>query len=103
MRICSVIGLYNFFSLDSDRLSFRKHDILDIVRQDESGWWGTVQSDGSEIGWIPAKFIRTLEDDTAYSAHDIREKTQVPEFVTEAESVRSAPPLSRQMVESVIA
>lgn len=100
-RICSVIGLYDFFSSDPDRLSFRKHDILDIVRQDESGWWGAVRSDGSEIGWIPAKFVRTLEDDAAYSAHDIRERTRVPEFATEAESVRSAPPLSRRMVESL--
>ena len=95
MRICSVIGLYDFFSSDSNRLSFWKHDILDIVRQDELGWWGTVRSDGSEIGWIPAKFVRTLKDDVAYSAHDIREKTRVPEFATKAESVRSAPPLSR--------
>lgn len=94
-RICSVIGLYDFFSSDPDRLSFRTHEILEIVRQDESGWWGAVRGDGSEIGWIPAKFVRTLsDDDTVYRVDDNRERTREPEFATETESVRSAPPLS---------
>lgn len=98
-RICSVIGLYDFFSSDPDRLSFRKHEILEIVSQDESGWWGAVRGDGSEIGWIPAKFVRALSDGAAYSAHDIRE-TQMPEFASETESARSAPPLARRIVET---
>lgn len=99
-RICSVIGLYDFFSSDTDRLSFRKHEILEIVRQDESGWWGAVRNDGSEIGWIPAKFVRPLSDDAVYRVHDIRESSRMPEFA-ETESVRSAPPLSRRIVESL--
>jgi son of sevenless-like protein len=98
-RICSVIGLYDFFSSDPDRLSFRKHDILEIVRQDESGWWGAVRNDGSEIGWIPAKFVRALSDDAAHRVSDIRERTRIPEFLADAESVRSAPPL-RQIVDT---
>jgi son of sevenless-like protein len=100
-RICSVVGLYDFFSPDPDRLSFRKHEILEIVSQDESGWWGAVRGDGSEIGWIPAKFVRALSNDAAYSVHDIRERTQMPDFATETESVRSAPPLARRIIETL--
>lgn len=96
-RICSVIGLYDFFSSDTDRLSFRKHEILEIVRQDESGWWGAVRNDGSEIGWIPAKFVRPLSDDAAYRVHDIRDA----EMSTERENVRSVPPLPRGIVETL--
>jgi son of sevenless-like protein len=100
-RICSVIGLYDFFSSDADRLSFRKHEILEIVRQDESGWWGAVRKDGSEIGWIPAKFVRALSDNAGYRVHEIREKSRMPEFATETDRVRSAPPLSRRIVEAL--
>lgn len=98
-RICSVIGLYDFFSSDPDRLSFRKHDVLEIVRQDESGWWGAVRSDGSEIGWIPAKFVRALSDDVAYKAH--AERTRIPDLATVTESVGSARPPSGQTVETI--
>jgi son of sevenless len=100
-RICSVIGLYDFFSSDSDRLSFRKHEILEIVRQDESGWWGAVRIDGSKIGWIPAKFVRALSDDAAHKVYDFRERTRIPEFAVKSESVRSAPPLSRRICETL--
>ena len=100
-RICSVIGLYDFIASDADRLSFRKQEILEIVRKDESGWWGAVRGDGSEIGWIPAKFVRTLSDDVAHRVSDIRERTRIPEFSADSESARSAPPLSsRQVVET---
>ena len=94
-RICSVIGLYDFFSTDPDRLSFRKREILEIVRQDESGWWGAVRGDGSEVGWVPARFVRTLSDDVARRVHDIRVKTQIPGYGAEPGGAKSAPPLSR--------
>jgi son of sevenless-like protein len=94
-RICSVIGLYDFFSTDPDRLSFRKHEILEIVRQDESGWWGAVRGDGSEVGWIPARFVHTLSDDAARRVYNIRVRTRIPGFGAELGGVKSAPPLSR--------
>jgi son of sevenless-like protein len=100
-RICSVIGLYDFVASDPDGLSFRKQEILEIVRQDESGWWGAVRGDGSEIGWIPAKFVRALSDDAAHRVFEIRERTRIPEFSADPESARSTPPLSsRQIVET---
>jgi son of sevenless-like protein len=96
-RICSVIGLYDFFSTDPDRLSFRKHEILEIVRQDESGWWGAVRGDGSEVevGWIPARFVHKLSDDAAQRVYDLRIRTRIPGYRTEPGGAKSAPPLSR--------
>ena len=94
-RICSVIGLYDFFSTDPDRLSFRKHEVLEIVRQDESGWWGAVRGDGSEVGWIPARFVHTLSDDAVQRVYDIRVRTRIPGYRAEPGGVKSAPPLSR--------
>lgn len=96
-RICTVIGLYDYSSSDPDHLSFRKHDILEIVRQDELGWWGAVRSDGSEIGWIPAKFVRALSDDAAHRVYEIRERTQIPQFL---ENLSTGPPLSIPFVET---
>jgi len=94
-RICSVIGLYDFFSTDPDRLSFRKHEILEIVQQDESGWWGAVRGDGSEVGWIPARFVHTLSDDAAQRVYNIRVRTRIPGYGAEPGGAKSAPPLSR--------
>ena len=99
-RICTAIGLYDYSSSDPDHLSFRKHDILEIIRQDESGWWGAVRSDGSEIGWIPAKFVRALSDEAAHRVYEIRERTQIPKFLADPENARTAPPLSMPIVET---
>ncbi|KAI9511742.1 ras guanine nucleotide exchange factor domain-containing protein [Russula earlei] len=93
-RICSVIGLYDFESSDPDRLSFRKNEVLEVVRQDESGWWGAVRIDGTEIGWIPAKFVRPLSDGVAQRVYEIHQRTRTPEYGTNPDSVQSAPPLS---------
>ncbi|KAH9968710.1 ras guanine nucleotide exchange factor domain-containing protein [Russula dissimulans] len=99
-RICSVIGLYDFSSSDPDRLSFCKHEVLEIVRQDESGWWGAVRIDGSEIGWIPAKFVRALSDGAAQRIYDMQERTRIPRYGPNPDSIQSAPPLSRRVVET---
>ncbi len=98
-RICSVIGLYDFSSQDPDRLSFQKYEILEIVRQDESGWWGAVRCDGSEIGWIPSRYVRTLSDDAVQRVYEIQDRTRIPDYGADPEIVRSAPPLSRRAVE----
>ncbi len=90
-RICSVISLYDFSSSDPDHLSFRKNEVLDIVRQEESGWWAAVRGDGSEVGWVPASYVHTLSDDAAERPYTALEKTRIPEYGADQESVRSAP------------
>lgn len=99
-RICSVISLFDFSSSDPDHLSFRQHETLEIVRQEQSGWWAAVRSDGSGLGWIPASYVRALSDDAAQRVSDGRERTTMSEYSTSPESVRSAPPLSGRVVKT---
>lgn len=99
-RICSVICLYDFSSSDSDHLSFRKNEILGIVRQEESGWWAAVRSDGSEVGWIPASYVRTLSDDAAERVRNVGEMPRLPEYGPGQDSIWSIPPLLRRLPSS---
>ena len=89
-RICSVICLYDFSSSDSDHLSFRQDEVLNIVKKEESGWWAAVRGDGSEVGWVPASYVHTLSDDAAEEPYTVLEKTSIPEYGADQESVTSA-------------
>ena len=89
-RICSVICLYDFSSSDSDHLSFRRNEVLNIVKKEESGWWAAVRGDGSEVGWVPASYVQSLSDDAAERPYTIPEKTRVPEYRADQDSVTSA-------------
>ncbi len=80
-RLCTVICLYDFSSLDPDHLSFSKNEILDIVRQEESGWWAAVRGDGSEVGWVPASYVHTLSDRAPEKLYTVLEKTRSQESV----------------------
>jgi hypothetical protein len=64
-RICSVFCLFDYWSDDADHLSFRKGDFLDIVKQEETGWWAAMRPGGNRVGWIPCGYVQTLADDTA--------------------------------------
>jgi son of sevenless len=94
-RICFVICLFDFSSSDSDHLSFRKDEILAIVRQEESGWWAAVRSDGSQVGWIPASYVVTLSDD---AAEGVGEKLRSPENGPTAGS--ASPLIARRLDET---
>ncbi|KAI0050629.1 ras GEF [Auriscalpium vulgare] len=98
-RICSVICLYDFTSSDRDHLPFSKNDILEVVKQEESGWWAAVRNDGSEVGWIPAAYVRVLTEEAAEKLRNLREETKIPEFNLDQGS-RSAPPSLKRLLDS---
>lgn len=89
-RICSVICIYDFSSSDPDHLSFRRDEVLNIVRMEESGWWAAVRGDGSEVGWVPASYVRTLSDDAAEGPYTALGDIRVPGDGADQESVTSA-------------
>ncbi|KAH9081817.1 ras GEF [Lactarius deliciosus] len=99
-RICTVICLYDFSSSDQDHLSFRRNEVLDIVKQEESGWWAAVRSDGSEVGWVPASYVHILSDHGVEMPYTALEKTRIPEYRADQESVRSAPVFSTRSGDS---
>lgn len=36
-----------------------------MVKQESTGWWAAVRGDGTQVGWIPASYVRTIPDTTA--------------------------------------
>ncbi|RDB29470.1 Cell division control protein 25 [Hypsizygus marmoreus] len=65
--ICSVLCMYDFHSKDPDHLSFKKNEILAIVRQEETGWWAALRYDSNadQIGWVPKDFVKPIPDEIA--------------------------------------
>lgn len=91
--ICTVLCLYDFDAKDSNHLSFRKNEILDVVKQEESGWWAAVRTGGLDVGWIPNTFVKPLSYDMAERLRNVREGLRVFEY--EAEQLYNAAPISR--------
>ncbi|KAG6897953.1 hypothetical protein C0992_008343 [Termitomyces sp. T32_za158] len=62
--LCAVLCMYDWSSDDPDYLSFVQNEILDVVKQEDSGWWAAMRSD-SEIGWIPQAYVERLSNEMA--------------------------------------
>jgi hypothetical protein len=67
---------YDFRSDDPDHLPFRKKDVLDIVKQENSGWWAAVHRGGTRVGWIPSAFVQPLADELADTYDDLNDELQ---------------------------
>ena len=77
-----VLCLYDYDAEDSDQLSFRRNDILDVVKKEDTvsllrvppqrwfgrrlnarqGWWAAVRLDENKVGWIPSAFVEPISD-----------------------------------------
>src|SRR6202040_982603 len=76
----SALCLYDFESNDPDQLSFRKNDILHIVKLEETGWWAAVGQNGSQVGWIPSAFVAELDSDEKDKLQKVRFDLRVYEY-----------------------
>jgi son of sevenless-like protein len=76
-RICTVLCLYDFRSEDQDHLCFKKGDILDIVTQEDTGWWAAMRRGGTRVGWIPGSFVQPLAEDTAKTWANVEKELQI--------------------------
>ncbi|GLB35754.1 putative guanine nucleotide exchange factor for Ras-like GTPases; N-terminal motif containing protein [Lyophyllum shimeji] len=81
--ICSVLCMYDFRSDDPDHLSFYKNEILDIVRQEESGWWAAIRKDKDRVGWIPQAFVERISDEMAEKLRNTRRELRAFEYQAE--------------------
>ena len=59
--ISSVLCLHDFESSDPDHLPFRQNEILDIVKQELTGWWAALRPNGDRVGWIPSAYVTELD------------------------------------------
>ena len=93
-----VLCLYDFASDDPDHLSFRKNEILSIVKQLETGWWAAVRadSDTSKVGWIPASYVAPLSRQMSHRLRAVRAEVRVYEY--EAERLYDSAPIERNEV-----
>jgi son of sevenless-like protein len=73
----TVLCLYDFVSDDPDHLPFRKDDLLDVVRQEDAGWWAAVRRDTEHVGWIPSAFVQELTDEEAEALLKARDAMKV--------------------------
>lgn len=74
-----VLCLYDYDAEDKSQLSFRRNDILDVVKKEETvcpnrfshitsstqrtqGWWAAVRPEDNTVGWIPSAFVEPISD-----------------------------------------
>ncbi|KAI0375492.1 ras GEF [Pilatotrama ljubarskyi] len=57
-----VLCLYDYDAEDSSQLSFRRNDILDIVKKEDTGWWAAIRPEDNTVGWIPSAFVEPISD-----------------------------------------
>ncbi|KAF8204304.1 ras guanine nucleotide exchange factor domain-containing protein [Mycena galopus ATCC 62051] len=88
--VCSVLCMYDFQSDDADHLAFRKNEILDVVKQEDTGWWAAMRRGGDLIGWIPQAFVNPLSDEMTEKLWNVREELRVYEY--DAEQLYNAAP-----------
>ncbi|KAJ6523591.1 ras guanine nucleotide exchange factor domain-containing protein [Mycena capillaripes] len=91
--ICSVLCMYDFQSTDVDHLQFRKNEILDVVKQEDTGWWAAMRRGGDFIGWIPQAFVNPLSEEMTEKLWNVREELRVYEY--DAEQLYNAAPTIR--------
>jgi len=90
--IYSALCLFDFESHDPDHLPFSKNEILDIVKQEDSGWWAAIRPGGRQVGWVPKAFVQPLSIDMAEKLRAVREELRVYEY--EAEQLYNSAPIS---------
>ncbi|PPQ64238.1 hypothetical protein CVT24_008641 [Panaeolus cyanescens] len=79
----SVLCLYDYEGGEPTLLSFKKSEILDIVKCDESGWWAAMRRDGPVVGWIPQGYVAPLSEEMADRLRGLREDYRIPEYDAE--------------------
>lgn len=85
-----MLCLYDFESTDPDHLPFRRNEILEIVKKEDSGWWAALRDD--RVGWVPSAFVTELTEEAAVKLRNIREEFRVYEY--EAELLYSSQPFT---------
>lgn len=87
--ICAALCLYDFQSKEPIHLPFRKNEILDVIKQEDTGWWAAMRPESCVVGWIPEAFVKPLSEEMAERLLNVREELRVYEY--EAEQLYNAP------------
>lgn len=79
----SVLCIYDFQAADRDQLSFRKNEILSVVKREDTGWWAAMHKGGDVIGWVPQAFVKPLSEEMADRLINVREELRIYEYSAE--------------------
>jgi son of sevenless len=71
--------MFDFTSSEAGLLSFRRNEILDIVKCTD-GWWAAMKKGGTILGWIPQTYVTPLSQEMAEKLQDIREELRGAEL-----------------------
>ena len=75
----SALCMFDFTSSEAELLSFRKNEILDIVKCSD-GWWAAMKKGETILGWIPQTYVTPLTQEMAEKLQDIREELRCAEL-----------------------
>lgn len=84
--------MHAFESSDPSHLSFHQNEILDIIVQEESGWWAACRRNSSDVvGWIPGSFVQRLSaamDEKLWQTPEDLRESEYEKYATDDESLR---------------
>lgn len=53
-------AMYPFNGANSRQLSFKKHEKLKLLREEEGGGWYIAENEKNKIGLVPANYLRRI-------------------------------------------
>ena len=71
--------MFDFTSSEAELLSFRKNELLDIIKCTD-GWWAAMKKGDTILGWVPQTFVTPLSQEMAEKLQDIREELRGAEL-----------------------
>ena len=77
--IFSALCMFDFTSSEAELLSFRKNEILDIIKCAD-GWWAAMRQGESILGWIPETFVTPLTQEMTEKLRNIPEELRGAEL-----------------------
>jgi len=91
----SVLCMHDFDAEEAGLLSFKKNEILDIVKRDDTGWWAAMRKEGPVVGWIPQAYVSPLTEEMAGKLRNTWEEVRIYEY--EAEQLYNSVPVNRNL------
>lgn len=92
--ICTVLCVHDFSSDEEHALSFRRNELLEVLKQEDTGWWAAMRRGTTTVGWIPEAYVKALTREMAETLRRITPELRVYEY--QAELLYNTAPPNRQ-------
>lgn len=85
--------MHDFSSDEEHALPFRRNELLEVVKQEDTGWWAAMRKGTAIVGWIPEAFVKSLTPEMAETLRRITPELRVYEY--QAEVLYNTAPTNR--------